>query len=364
MPGDSIGKMFKVSVWGESHGPSIGAVVEGCPPGVELDMNLIQEELNRRRPGKDRFVSSRQEKDRFEVLSGLFKGKTTGTPISIIIKNNGFNKENYEELGEVFRPGHADFTYRTKYGIRDYYGGGRSSARLTAPIVVAGAMARQILRNELGIEILAYVKQIGSIEAVIKTGEAASRSLADSLINFPDKQREVEILALLERLQDEGNSIGGIVECTVGNTPAGLGEPLFGKLDGDLAGAMMGLNAVKGFELGNGFECVELTGKENNDEFTVVEGDTVTITNRSGGIQGGISNGMPIVFRVAFKAAPSISRKQRTVDVHGEKREIQIQGDHDICVAIRAVPVVEALAAIVLLDHYLRHRGQCGVIKK
>ncbi|MEA3265346.1 MAG: chorismate synthase [Candidatus Fermentibacteria bacterium] len=356
--------MFKVTVWGESHGPSIGAVVEGCPPGVELDMNLLQEELNRRRPGKDSFVSSRQEKDRFEVLSGLFKGKTTGTPISVIFKNDGSKKENYEELGVVFRPGHADFTYQAKYGIRDYYGGGRSSARLTAPIVFAGALASQILRNELGIEILAYVKQIGSIESAVKTGEVTLNSLADSLINFPDKEREAEILALLKGLQEEGNSIGGIVECTLRNTPAGLGEPLFGKLDADLAAAIMGLNAVKGFELGNGFECVELTGKENNDEFTVIEGDTVTITNRSGGILGGISNGMPIVFRVAFKAAPSISQKQRTVDIQGKKREIQIRGDHDICVAIRAVPVVEALAAIVILDHYLRYRGQCGVIRK
>ncbi len=364
MPGDSIGKMFKVNVWGESHGPSLGAVIEGCPPGIELDLKRIQEELNRRKPGRNSFVSNRREEDRFEIHSGLFKGKTTGTPISVIIKNDGFKKENYEELGEIFRPGHADFTYQAKYGIRDYYGGGRSSARLTAPIVVAGAIARQILRDELGIEILAYVKQIGSVEAATTTDEVTSNSLAGSLINFPDKYREAEILALLERLQEEGNSIGGIVECTVRNTPAGLGEPLFGKLDADLAAAMMGLNAVKGFELGNGFECVELTGKENNDEFTVIEGDTVTITNRSGGIQGGISNGMPIVFRVVFKATPSISQKQRTVDIHGEKKEIQIQGDHDICVAIRAVPVVEALAAIVLCDHYLRHRGQCGVIKK
>lgn len=364
MPGDSIGKMFKVTVWGESHGPSIGAVVEGCPPGVELDMNLLQEELNRRRPGKDRFVSRRQEKDRFEILSGLFKGKTTGTPMSIIIKNNSFNKENYEKLGEVFRPGHADFTYQAKYGIRDHYGGGRSSARLTAPTVAAGAIARQILKKELDIEILAYVKQIGSIEAVIKTGELSLRSLADSLINFPDKEREVEILALLEQLQKEGNSIGGIVECVVENVPAGFGEPLLGKLDADLAGAIMGLNAVKGFEIGNGFGCVELTGIENNDEFIVSLGKIVTKTNRAGGIQGGISNGMPIVFRVAFKATPSISRKQRTVGIDGEEKEVEIKGDHDTCVAIRAVPVVEALAAMVVCDHYLRHRGQCGVRTK
>ncbi|MCK5785288.1 MAG: chorismate synthase [Candidatus Sabulitectum sp.] len=360
MAGDSIGKMFKVTVWGESHGPSIGAVIEGCPPGVELDLKRIQEELNRRKPGKNSFVSSRREEDRFEVLSGLFAGKTTGTPISVILRNEGFKKENYEDMGGIFRPGHADFTYQAKYGIRDFYGGGRSSARLTAPVVVAGAIARQILCSEHGIEILAYVKQVGSIESSVCSDEVDPRVLLESPIDFPDRDREKEITLLLDQLKEKGNSIGGIVECVVRNVPAGFGEPLFGKLDADLASAMVGLNAVKGFEIGNGFRCVHLTGKENNDEFTVVDGKTVTSTNRSGGIQGGISNGMPIIFQVAFKATPSISQKQKTVDIYGEKQEIEIRGDHDVCVAIRAVPVVEALTAIVLCDHYLRHRGQCG----
>lgn len=361
MPGDSIGKMFKVSVWGESHGPSIGVVVEGCPPNIELDLNKIREELSRRKPGKNKFVSTRKEEDLFEILSGLFNGKTTGTPISVVIKNKGLKKENYVELARTFRPAHADFTYHAKYGIRDYYGGGRSSARLTAPVVVAGAIARQVLGRELGIEITAYVKKIGNIESNISSARVQQSDLSESLICFPEKDREEEILELLEKLREEGNSIGGIVECAVKNVPAGFGEPLFDKLDADLAKAMVGLNAVKGFEMGNGFRCVELSGKENNDEFTMENGKTVTRTNRSGGILGGISNGMPIVFRVAFKATPSISQKQNTIDIDGKKKEIEIKGDHDICVAIRAVPVVEALSAIVICDHYLRYRGQCGI---
>ncbi|MCK5130804.1 MAG: chorismate synthase [Candidatus Sabulitectum sp.] len=361
MPGDSIGKMFKISVWGESHGPSIGVVVEGCPPDIELDLNKIREELSRRKPGKNKFVSARKEEDRFEILSGLFNGKTTGTPISVVIKNEGLKKENYEELAKIFRPAHADFTYHAKYGVRDYYGGGRSSARLTAPVVAAGAIARQILSRELGIEITAYVKKIGGIESNISYDKVQQSDLSESLISFPEKDREEEILKLLEKLREEGNSVGGIVECVVKNVPAGFGEPLFDKLDADLAKAMVGLNAVKGFETGNGFSCVELSGKENNDEFTMENGKMVTRTNRSGGILGGISNGMPIVFRVAFKATPSISQKQNTVDIDGKEKEIEIKGDHDVCVAIRAVPVVEALSAIVICDHYLRYRGQCGI---
>lgn len=362
MPGDSIGKMFKVSVWGESHGASIGTVIEGCPPGIELDLNGIKEELSRRRPGRNKFVSSRKEEEEFEVLSGLFNGKTTGTPISIVIENQGGKKENYEELGEVYRPGHADFSYEAKYGIRDFYGGGRSSARLTAPIVAAGAIARQILFKELDIVILAYVRKIGSIESTISSSSVTKKEVCASAVNFPDRDKEKDVLTLLENLKNEGNSIGGMVECLIRNVPAGLGEPLFDKLDADLAKAIMGLNAVKGFEIGNGFRCVELTGKENNDEFTVSNGLVSTKTNRAGGVLGGVSSGMPIVFRVAFKATPSISQKQSTVDCAGNKTEIEIKGDHDVCVAVRAVPVVEALSAIVVCDHFLRHRGQCGTI--
>lgn len=361
MSGDTIGKIFKVCVWGESHGSSIGVVVEGCPPGIQLDLGKIREELNRRKPGKSEFVSARKEEDQFEILSGMFNGRTTGTPISVLIRNDSLKKEDYEKTADLFRPGHADFTYRAKYGIRDYYGGGRSSARLTAPVVVAGAIAKQVLALEQGIEISAYIKKIGDIESNIHFSEIEQSDLHESLINFPDKEKEELILKLLGKLQNEGNSVGGIVECILKNVPVGYGEPLFDKLDADLAKVMIGLNAVKGFEIGNGFGCVELTGKENNDEFTVKNGKVVTLTNRSGGVLGGISNGMPIVFRVAFKATPSISQKQNTVDIEGRKNEIEIEGDHDVCVAIRAVPVVEALSAIVVCDHYLRYRGQCGV---
>ena len=358
MPGDSIGKMFKISVWGESHGLSIGVVIEGCPPGIDLDLDGITKEMNRRKPGRSSdFVSTRLESDQFEILSGLYKGKTTGTPISILIPNKGFNKNSYAELENTYRPGHADYTYQAKYGIRDFYGGGRSSARLTAPVVAAGAVARQILKRECGVEIIAYLTGIGSIESRIDGPGQSTKSI----YNFADVSRETEIHALLKDLKASGNSIGGIVECTIANLPAGFGEPLFDKLDADLASAIVGLNAVKGFEIGNGFKCVELTGKENNDEFAMQNGETKTTTNRCGGVLGGISNGMPLVFRAAFKATPSISQVQNTLDKSGNHKELVIVGDHDVCVAIRAVPVVEALAAIVLCDHFLRHRGQCGV---
>lgn len=356
MPGDSIGKMFRVTVWGESHGPAMGAVIEGCPPGIKLDLSLIQKRLNRRRPGRNQFVTPRNEKDRVEILSGLSEGKTTGTPLSIFIRSDGFKKESYHSLETLYRPGHADFTYRRKYGLRDCAGGGRSSARLTAPVVAAGAVAEQVLACEPEVKISACVKKIGSIES-----DTPDRAAVEaSPIFFPDPVKENEVLNLLKRLKAEGNSIGGVVECVVDNVPAGLGEPLFDKLDGDLAKVMVGLNGVKGFETGNGFDCVELTGKENNDEFVSENGRVVTATNRSGGVLGGISSGMPLVFRVAFKPTPSISLKQNTVDVYGEQKEIGIKGDHDVCIAIRAVPVVEALTAIVLCDHFLRDRGQCG----
>jgi len=361
MPGDSIGKMFRVTVWGESHGSSIGTVVEGCPPGIELDMNEIQKQLDKRKPGGTGPVSTRQEQDRFEIVSGLFEGKTTGTPISIVIKNHGFTKNNYTDLSDVYRPGHADFTYQAKYGIRDCYGGGRSSARLTAPVVAAGAIAAQILAGGTGFRILAYVKKVGSVNSDIAAGSVEPEDVQGSSVNFPDREKEGEVLALLKKLKRQGNSIGGVVECVAEDVPAGFGEPLFDKLDGDLAKVMVGLNGAKGFEIGAGFSSAELTGEQNNDEFAVENGKVVTITNRAGGVLGGISTGMPIVFRVAFKATPSISLKQNTVDSDGKSRKIQIKGDHDTCVAIRAVPVVEALASIVICDHFLRYRGQCGV---
>ncbi len=361
MAGDSLGKLFKITVWGESHGPSVGVVIEGCPPKIKLNLDDIQKELNRRKPGRNNFVTGRKEDDIFEILSGVFKGKTTGTPISISIKNHSINSSEYHEFQHVYRPGHADFTYQQKYGIRDNLGGGRSSARLTAPIVAAGAIAKQVLLEHFSINLLAYVKQIGKVKSVINSEEVSRNHVNESEIFCPGSSFEEEVKALLTALQKEGNSIGGIVECIIKNVPTGLGEPIFDKLDADLAKVMVGLNAVKGFEIGSGFKTVELTGSENNDEFIFRNGQIVTETNNAGGILGGVSTGMPIVFRVAFKPTPSIAIKQKTIDSENSQTEIVVKGNHDVCVAIRAVPVVEALAAIVICDHFLRHRGQCGV---
>ncbi|PIE52013.1 chorismate synthase [Candidatus Fermentibacteria bacterium] len=360
MPGDSIGRLFRVTVWGESHGPAAGAVIEGCPPGIKLDHERINRALSRRKPG-GKFVSARGEDDRFEILSGLFKGKTTGTPVSIIIKNTAAKSENYTELENLLRPGHGDFTYLEKYGVRDYRGGGRSSARLTAPVVAAGAIASQFLQEVRGIDILAWLKSVGNVTADIESTAISREIVQASCINFPDSEAEKNALDLMEKLRIRGDSTGGVVECRIIGVPSGLGEPLFNGLDADLGAAITGLNAVKGFEIGNGFDASLLTGSENNDEFTCENGRITLATNRCGGVLGGISTGTPLVFRAAFKPAPSISVNQNTVDIHGRPAEISVSGQHDVCVAVRAVPVVEALAAIVVMDHLLRHRGQCGV---
>ena len=355
MSGDSMGNLFKITVWGESHGPSIGVVVEGCPPLMKLDLKKIQKELDKRKPGQNKLVSQRTEDDKFEILSGLFNGKTTGTPLSIIIQNKNSKKKDYEKLKNIYRPSHADFTYEAKYGIRDFYGGGRSSARLTAPIVAAGAIAKQILK-ECKIDILAYVKKIKDINCEVDSCKITRDKIDKSIINCPDIKKEKDIIKLIEKTKKDGDSIGGVVECVIRNLPVGLGEPLFDKLEGDLAKAMMNINAVKGFEIGNGFQCAELNGSQNNDEFIKVGGKIITKTNNSGGIQGGISNGMPIKFRVAIKPTPSICQKQKTVNKNGKEIEIKINGRHDPCIAIRAVPVVEAMTAIIICDHYLRFK--------
>lgn len=360
MPGDSLGKLFKITVWGESHGPSVGVVIEGCPPKIKLDLDEIQIELNRRKPGNNSFVSKRAETDNFKILSGFFEGYTTGTPVNIVIENSSFVSQSYIANKNKYRPGHADFTYHQKYGIRDYFGGGRSSARLTAPLVVAGAIAKQVLQAHLSIKLLAYVKQVGKIKCTTALEEVTGSCVSESEIFCPGKDFEAKVKALLTTLQEEGNSIGGIVECIIRDVPAGIGEPIFDKLDGDLAKVMVGLNAAKGFEIGSGFKAAELTGSENNDEFTLENEQIVSTTNNAGGVLGGISTGMPIVFRVAFKPTPSIAQKQKTVSNSNSITEIVTNGQHDICVAIRAVPVVEALSAIVICDHFLRHRGQCG----
>ena len=360
MAGDSLGKLFKITVWGESHGPAVGVVIEGCPPKVKLNLDEIQKELDRRKPGGNDFVTGRKEEDTFEITSGVFKGETTGTPISVSIKNNSFSSSDYREFQDLYRPGHADFSYQQKYGIRDNHGGGRSSARLTAPIVAAGAIAKQVLLEHFRITLLAYVKQVGKVKSVVNSEEVGRNQVNASEIHCPGSAFEEEVKMLLSALQEEGNSVGGIVECIIRNVPSGIGEPIFDKLDADLAKVMVGLNAAKGFEIGSGFNAAELTGSENNDQFIFRNGQIATETNNAGGILGGVSTGMPVIFRVAFKPTPSIATKQKTIDSENREREIVVKGNHDVCVAIRAVPVVEALAALIICDHFLRHRGQCG----
>lgn len=360
MPGNSFGKLFRVTNWGESHGKAIGVVVDGCPPLLELSEKDIQDELDRRKPGQSSVTSSRKEEDKVEILSGVFDGKTTGTPISLIIFNKDSRKEDYKEISKAFRPSHADFTYEKKFGIRDPEGGGRSSARMTAGNVAAGAIAKRILDEKFGIEIIAFVESVKGIDADINPGKISREDVEQNAVRCPDNKAAKKMTDLIEATKKKGDSLGGIVGCIIRNVPLGLGEPLFDKLDADLAKAMMCINATKGFEIGSGFKAAEMLGSEHNDPFILEGKEIKTKTNNSGGIQGGISNSMPIIFRVAVKPTSTIRQKQQTVDTMGNKKEIIVEGRHDPCVLPRAVPIVEAMAALVLCDHYLRNKAQCG----
>ncbi len=353
--GDSLGKIFRITNWGESHGKAIGVVIEGCPALLNLKKEDIQKELDRRRPGQSIATTARNEKDIVEILSGVFNGKTTGSPITLIIYNKDIKKKDYADLKEKYRPSHADFTMEKKYGIRDFYGGGRSSARITAANVAAGAVAKKILRKA-GIEIIAYVKKIKNISANIIPENVKKKDVESSIIRCPDKKASEKILDLIKKTKQEGDSLGGIIECIIKNVPPGLGEPVFDKLDADLAKAMLSINATKGFEIGSGFKACDMLGSEHNDPFAIKDNKVVTLTNNSGGVQGGISNGMPIIFRVAFKPTSTIMKKQKTLDINNKETEIIGKGRHDPCVLPRAAPIVEAMAAIVLADHYLRQR--------
>lgn len=364
MSGNSFGKLFKVTNWGESHGKSIGVVVDGCPPLLELSEKDIQKELDRRAPGQSTLTTTRKEPDTVEILSGVFNGKTTGTPISLIILNKDHKKEDYEKISKIFRPGHADFTYEKKYGIRDTFGGGRSSARITAGNVTAGAIAKKILKEKINAEIIAYVKKIKNIEAVVDTGTVKESDVESNIVRCPDKKAAEEMTRLIEKTKEQGDSVGGVIECVVRNIPGGLGEPIFDKLSADLAKAIMSINATKGFEIGSGFKSTEMYGSEHNDPFIIKNQKIITEKNNSGGIQGGISNGMPIIFRVIFKPTPTIEKAQKTVDIDGKETMSEGKGRHDPCVLPRAVPVVEAMAALVLCDHYLRNKTQCGDINE
>jgi chorismate synthase len=367
MSGNTLGTVFTVTTFGESHGPALGAVIDGVPPGIELTEEEIQRDLDRRRPGGSPVSTSRKERDRVEILSGVFEGKSTGTPLALLIRNTGARSVDYDDIADVFRPGHADYTYIGKYGIRDYRGGGRSSGRETAARVAAGAVARKVL-SSCGIRIQAFTLRAAGISCWddsdngvgVKAPEAAPEEiLFDQAIieanpmRAPDPAAAERMVEAVRELAEEGDSAGGIVECRIMGTPPGLGNPVFDKLDAALAGGMLSLGAVKAVEFGTGFAFADMTGSESNDRMT---GEGFE-TNRAGGILGGISTGSPIVFRIAVKPTPSISLPQRTVGEGGEEREIRIRGRHDPCIAPRIVPVVEAMTAIILLDHLLLHRA-------
>ena len=348
MSGNTIGTLFRVTTWGESHGTAIGAVVDGCPPHIPITKEDIQVELDRRRPGGGGGQSPRRETDRVEVLSGTFEGQTTGTPISLVIKNKDSASSDYDEIRDLFRPGHADITYQKKYGIRDYRGGGRASGRETAARVAAGAIARKILDRE-GITIVAFTRELGGIQA---QGTPTDRIVRSPLL-CPDDEAARRMETRIEEARATGDSLGGIVEILVRGCPAGLGEPVFDKIDADLAKALMGIGTVKGVEIGAGFEAARMTGSLCNDPIRP-EGFT---TNNAGGILGGITNGDRIVIRVACKPIPTVEQGQQTIDVQGRPATIRVRGRHDLCVIPRIIPVCEAMVAITLADHLLRHRG-------
>ncbi|MES2696847.1 MAG: chorismate synthase [Verrucomicrobiota bacterium] len=359
---NTFGKFFTVTTWGESHGLAVGAVVDGCPPQLPLDVAEIQTELDRRRPGQSDIVTPRKEEDRVEILSGVFEGRTTGTPISLLVRNADHRSSAYDEMRDKFRPSHADYTYHTKFGIRDHRGGGRSSARETIGRVAAGAIAKKIMA---GVEIRAFLTQVHDIVAPVEALEAfpTLAQVEATPVRCPHPETAAKMIERIKAVRSEGDSVGGVIECRVRGVPAGLGEPVFDRLEADLAKAMLSLPATKGFEIGSGFSGTRLRGSEHNDVFESREGKVRTATNRSGGTQGGISNGEEIVFRVAFKPTATILQLQKTVDVHGAETELMGRGRHDPCVVPRAVPIVEAMAALVLVDHWMRQQAQCGTFK-
>lgn len=366
MPGNSLGKIFCVTTFGESHGEVIGAVVDGCPAGIALSEGDIQVELDRRRPGQSAVTTSRQEADRVRIVSGVFEGQTLGSPILLLINNSDTRSSDYDHLKGVFRPSHADFTYQVKYGVRDWRGGGRASARETVARVAAGAIAQKILKERYGIEIVAYVSSIGPIEAEIPNLLLSKNDVDQNIVRCPDSVAAQKMINLIEQLKREGDSVGGTIKCVIRGVPIGLGEPVFDKLHADLGKAILSINAVKGFEIGSGFAGARLKGSEHNDELFVSPSEqglgagTVnfhsvkTKTNHAGGIVGGISNGAPIEFRVAFKPVATISKEQTTLTTELQPTTVEAKGRHDPCVVPRAVPIVEAMAGLVILDQLFR----------
>jgi chorismate synthase len=353
-----FGEVFRIATWGESHGGGVGVVIDGCPPRLPLSEEDIQPELDRRRPGQSDIVTPRKEEDKCQILSGVFQGSTLGTPISICVRNTDARPEAYKEMETTFRPSHADFTYQAKYGIRNWQGGGRASARETIGRVAAGAVAKKVLKLLFpDLEILAYVVAIHHIESSVSPETVTLKEIEANAVRCPDSAAAAAMTERIKQVRSEGDSVGGVIEGVVRGAPPGLGEPVFDKLEADLAKAMLSLPATKGFEIGSGFAGARLKGSEHNDAFRMEGSRVRTLTNLSGGIQGGISNGEPVVFRVAFKPTATIAKPQQTVTVSGENTELAARGRHDPCVLPRAVPMVEAMAALVLCDHALRQHA-------
>jgi chorismate synthase len=368
MAGNTFGTLFKLSSFGESHGPALGGVIDGCPAGLKIDLDFVQSELTRRKPGQSHITTQRKEDDVVEFLSGIFEGVTTGMPIGFVIKNEDQKSKDYSHIKDSFRPSHADFTYEEKYGLRDYRGGGRSSARETACRIVAGAIAKLILK-EKNITVNAFVSQVGKIKLERSFEELDLSKTDNNVVRCPDEKVAEQMISYIEEIKKQGDTIGGVIQCVIKNTPIGLGEPVFDKLHAVLGHAMLSINAVKGFEIGSGFDSIQFKGSELNDEFVPFDSTSTgsaqaaqgtkkitTKTNNSGGIQGGISNGMPIYFNVAFKPVATIMQKQNSVDKSGEEVIVEGKGRHDPCVLPRAVPIVESMAALVLVDFLLLAR--------
>src|SRR6201981_2991776 len=358
---NTFGELFRVTTFGESHGGGIGVVIDGCPPRIEISEAEIQRELDRRRPGQSKLTTQRKEEDRCELLSGIFEGRTLGTPIAILVRNKDARPEDYREMAQKFRPSHADYTYEAKYGIRNWQGGGRASARETVGRVGAGAIAKKILSTFYpDFEIVAYVTQVHDIVAKIDRTAVKMKNVEKNIVRCPDATAAKRMISLIERVRDEGDSVGGVIECVARSIAPGLGEPVFDKLEAELAKAMLSIPATKGFEIGSGFAATRMRGSKHNDAFEMRGGKIRTMTNNSGGVQGGISNGEDIYFRVAFKPPATIALQQRTVTTSKQDSELAARGRHDPCVLPRAVPIVEAMTALVLCDHALRHHAIGG----
>ena len=358
--GNSFGELFRISTWGESHGGGVGVVIDGCPPRLPLAEKDIQPDMDRRRPGQSEIVTQRDEADRVRIVSGTFKGKTLGTPIAMLVDNKDQRSGAYSEMETKYRPSHADYTYDVKYGIRAWPGGGRTSARETIGRVAVGAVAKKILKKQFGVEVLACVSQVKNVTAEINPDKVTLKQVESNIVRCPDKVTADKMIRLIERVRKQGDSVGGGITGVARGVPAGWGMPVFDRLEADLAKAMLSLPASKGFDIGSGFAGIGLQGSEHNDVFRMRGGRVRTTTNRSGGVQGGISNGETIYFQVAFKPTATVLQEQDTVSSKGENVKLKARGRHDPCVLPRAVPVVEAMTALVLVDHALRHRAQCG----